>query len=288
MQAENFIPQELGLKRMQQADVGRVLSCLREEIPNCLYLYIDVSVYGASNPNMTVWFDEDEQGVRLVVMKYHQSFQVYANRGEDCPEKIVSLAKRLRPTGISGPKAIIERVAPALCGEAGYKEEYGEIVELLPLPQDWIDDILRENEGVVRQAAGQDALEIARLICLDPDLGGQYTPQALAAQLEERMRTGMGRSWIIRRDGRVVAHSATFAECADVAVASGLIVHPDYRKSDCYGRIEAYPQAPIQAEKKRIFAFFTNQKLLRYVKCCGNPKAADYGKLVYSPQSDKA
>ena len=41
----------------------------------------NISKYGVNGENISVWYDTDEIGIRMVVMKYHKNFQVYTNRG---------------------------------------------------------------------------------------------------------------------------------------------------------------------------------------------------------------
>lgn len=60
----------------------------------------------------------------------------------------------------------------------------------------------------IEKAKEADAREIAELICGDPEIGGHYEAENLAAQLADRIRTGTGRSYIIRESGNIAAHSA--------------------------------------------------------------------------------
>ena len=42
-------------------DVDRLLQYLEQDLKNCLYSYIDLKKFGIENPNLTVYFDEDER-----------------------------------------------------------------------------------------------------------------------------------------------------------------------------------------------------------------------------------
>ena len=79
------------------------------------------------------------------------------------------------------------------------------------------------------EAAEEELMEVARLICTDDGLGGQYTPEGLCAQLLERRREGFGRNYVIRREGRIVCHGGTYAEVPGLAVVSGIITDEKYR-----------------------------------------------------------
>ena len=121
-----------------------------------------------------------------------------------------------------------------------------------------------------------DVPEIAALLASDPALGGQYTPEGLAEQLLERMRTGMGRSFVIRRDGRIAAHVATYAECPEFMVTSGLVVHPDYRDTPCFFWLDQWVARLAEAEGKAQYGMVLEPRLLRAFRRDRREKAAEY------------
>ena len=77
------------LRKAVETDVPAILEYLGRDIPNCLYLYLDVYTYGVTDPNITVWFSEAGGKISLVIMKYYDSFQIYSDR-EDCDIAAIS------------------------------------------------------------------------------------------------------------------------------------------------------------------------------------------------------
>lgn len=55
----------------EQRELEEVLNCLKQDIPNCLYIYIDLKKYGLENPHITLWISRKDGKLNLVVMKYH-------------------------------------------------------------------------------------------------------------------------------------------------------------------------------------------------------------------------
>ena len=179
------------MKPVTREDLPRVLDCLEKDLPRCLYLYADIWVYGLDNPHMKVWFQEDGAGVRKVAMEYHSSFQLWGDRDFGDTGDFLELIRSRAPRGISARREIVEALASDL---PDFTAEYGFVVEHRLPPAARLEARLAESGGAVCQAGEEDALEIAALICADPELGAQYTVEGLAAQLRERMATGMGRS----------------------------------------------------------------------------------------------
>ena len=81
---------------VSEKELDRVLCYLEKDKVNCIYLYIDLMIYGLTNPNIRVWYNEDMQGLKMVIMQYHKSFQVYSNRLFDETDCLIELVDRDR------------------------------------------------------------------------------------------------------------------------------------------------------------------------------------------------
>ena len=100
--------------------------------------------------------------------------------------------------------------------------EQGYVTEMLSMPE-------CEISGEVRQAEREEYDEIARLICSDEGVGGHYVPEELKEQLLTRLDEEFGRNYILKRDGEIIHHAATYAELDNLAVISGVITREDWR-----------------------------------------------------------
>ena len=65
------------MKVVEADEKNRILEYLKKDIANCIYLYLDILNYGISTDNVTVWMEEDHQGIQWIMMKYYDSFQIY-------------------------------------------------------------------------------------------------------------------------------------------------------------------------------------------------------------------
>ena len=131
-----------------------------------------------------------------------------------------------------------------------------------------------------------DAKEIAELICSDEELGEPYTVENLTLQLAERIRTQTGRSYIIRENGEIAAHSATYAETEGIAVVSGTIVKAAYRNTNCYMILANYMMQELVKEGKAAYTFSLSEKMKDYLDKV-HTRCGEYGRLVRKAGKDR-
>lgn len=251
-------------------DRERILQYLKRDVQDCLYLYIDIMNYGISSANMKVWYAEENGELSLVAMKYYDSYQIYSHKTDCELDELCGLFCKNPAAMISGRKDLIERLEGEL---EGYTATYGIVFH--PYPSDW----LLESEFQIAQATEEDTMDIARLMCSDNNFGAHYTVEGLSEQLADRIRTKTGRSYIARNSkGELIAHVAAFAETEDVAVISGSVVLPEYRKTDVFVQLDSYMGYHMWQEHKQLYAFANSKKMIKlqkmYETVCG-----EYGKL---------
>lgn len=253
----------------RQKDKARILEYLRGSLQDCIYLYIDIMNYGISSDNMKVWYDEERSRINLVVMKYYDSFQIYSHNPFCDISPITELLQEYPVTMISGRREMIEQLEKEW---EAYRASYGAV---------FIMDKYRKlkEETDILTATREDTEEIAALICSDEEIGGHYTIEGLEKQLAERIRTGTGRSYIIRQNGRIAAHSATYAEAEGIAVVGGTIIRPECRNENYYMLLSNYMLQQLAKEGKTAYTFSLSDKMIRYHERL-HTKCGEYGKLV--------
>lgn len=264
-------------KAVNSDEIINILEYLDNDVENCLYMYADIEKYGLENDNMSVWYDTDEIGIRMVVMKYHNNFQVYSNRGFYDLEGVIELINQYNPNGISGRKEIIVYLQKYLSEK--YHTEYGVIFRGKAIDKEKIKSALADCDVCIELAKAENAKDIAELVCMDEELGSVYTVESLAAELSDRINTGMGRSYIIRDNGKVVAHNATYAESEKFVVVSGLMVHPEFRDTEYAYWIDLKSSLEFQEEGKDRYFFALRNRIIKWHKRIGNIVVGEYGKM---------
>ncbi|MCI8406895.1 MAG: hypothetical protein HFE43_07865 [Oscillospiraceae bacterium] len=275
----------MAMKKAIKEERQMILDYLRKDVANCLYLYADIAKYGVESENMKVWYDTDEQGIRMVVMKYHTNFQVYANRNFENTDGLLGLIDQEFPMGVSAREEIIGAIKERL--QDRYAVETGVIYKGKPINGKQLRESLSGCDAAIELAEPEDAPKIARLLLLDEELSKIYTEESLTRELRERIETGMGRSYIIRDGDRIAAHNATYAESDLFVVISGLMIHPDYRDRDYAYWIDLKSSLEFQLEGKERYFMAVNPKIMRWHKFAGTPIAGHYGKLSRIDRPDQ-
>lgn len=256
-----------------KSEVENVLSYLKKDVQNCLYIYIDLVRYGIANPNMMVWISKEKGTINSVIMKYHDGFQIYSKEAIRDVNDILKLIQQYHPERISGNESIIKQLE-RLCKD-DYKGSYG-VVFHRTKEQLYGWPIERRCDF----ADLSDILEIADLLLAEKEFGDYYTKEEMIKQLEDRYRTKMGRSMVIRDSGKIVGHMATFAETDDIAIVSGTVMDKHYRNTDHFNTLNnEFHDQICRIEQKDVYFFSTSKRHIaffsKYFEIC-----ATYGKLV--------
>lgn len=266
----------------KEKDIDDILIFLKKNVSNCLYMYIDIKKYGLQNPNMTVWLSRGDSSnkVNTVVMKYYDSIQLFSDNREWHKEWLAKLILKEKYSMISGEAFMIRQLEELLREE--YQSEYGEIYQLPSYRK-------TDDTDIVQYAREADMEEIAELICMDESFKANYQPKILEKQLKERLLSGMGRNAIIRDNKRIVAHIATYAEFEDIAITSGLIVHPEYRTSSYGFIVESVLTNDLLDLGKFVYTFALEKKRKQFLAVLGARVCGEYGKLTRDGEiSDEA
>lgn len=256
------------MREAERQDQSRILNYLKSELQDCIYIYIDIMNYGVQGENMKVWLEEEQGEILFVAMKYYDSFQLYGHRDGWSIETLCRLLEENPVSMISARRDILKRLEE-YC--KGYRATYGAVFVMDKYRE------LKDVPGILR-ATEADAEEIAKLICLDEEIGGHYTVEGLTAQLVERIRTGTGRSYIIRENGVLMAHTATYAEAEGVAVVGGTIIRPEARNNNYFMLISNYMLQQLAKENKTAYVFSFSEKMVGYHNKL-HTKCGEYGKL---------
>lgn len=254
-----------------ETDIREILTYLKNQISDCLYMYIDIAKYGLDNKNMKVWVDTDQDGLSCVVMKYHTGISVYTDREIWDVDGVADLIKSEQAGSVTARKDLCAKLY-SLCADF-YTVSYGAVYNFSNF-RDY------ENDRIVEAADVADTFEIAELIMMDESIGGYYEVNDLADQLAERIQTNMGRSFVIKDNGKIIAHIASYAEYEDLATTGGLIVHPNYRTGVYGGVLEAHLVKALRNEGFRIYTFVTERMRKKLLTALGNECVGEYGKMA--------
>ena len=254
----------------QKYGVSKLLVYFEQDLKNCLYSYIDLQKYGIDNPNLTVYFDESD-GIKCTALKYYDGLQLFdANEKMDADET-VKLIKTLNSHIVSSTVDVIKKLYPLL--QDSYEMEQGYVTEMLSMPE---CEISKE----VRPAKLEEYEEISKLICSDEGVGGHYEPEKLKEQLLTRLSEGMGRNYVLKKDGEIIHHAATYAELDNLAVISGVITREDYRGKGIGTLAIRKLCHDLLSEGKKPCLFYYTKQAEGFYKKIGFEEGTGWAKLV--------
>ena len=255
-----------------ESDRPDIIEVLKRNIFDNVYLYIDVITCWPKSDFVSVWISREDGELTKVVLKYYNSFQIYVSDGgvQDYTD-IAQLVASHQPAMVSGKADVIQNLLPHV--KSMYKETYGVVLTQSPIKWDKVT-ITPEL------ATTDDMEEIALLICSDKGIGGHYDPLELKEQLIKRHNDKFGRNYVIRQDGKIVAHYGTYAEAPGIAVMGGLIVSPDYRGNGYGQLLHSYLTNILIDENMKPVLFCHDETVLNMYLRFGAHICSRYGKLT--------
>lgn len=216
------------IRKIKVEEEKMLLEMIRSDVFQNIYMYIDMLNCGFDGENIETHLCINEDGnIALVIYRYYNSFQVFSTENADDTSynECKSFIEHSGVSMISGDEKTINNLYD---GISNYTLITGGIYEA---PR--VEDI---NNSDMYIADISECGEIAELICMDETFAAHYTVEDLTNQLVNRIKFENCKNLILRKDGKIVAHFGTYADCNEVAVMSGLMVHPDCRKNG-YGTL---------------------------------------------------
>ena len=248
-----------------------ILDYIGLDYGKCLYLYIDLIKYGCDSEFTKVWKVVAGNGINMVMLAYHSAMHLYSLNLNFDDEEIASFIRDNNPSIICASKPLIERLKPILSKD-GYESEYGYIGKKM--------NAVQPKEGLYVELAQEDDIEqIAKLLYDDDDIGASYSYDDLVAQIRERLSQGFVRSFVIRKDGKVVAHLGTGAETDEVCTINYVITDPNYRGKGLSSTLFSFACKQLESEGKEIYSVYYPENSRRLHHKMGFEDYCEFGKL---------
>ncbi len=241
-------------KKNEEADLFEVV--FNDKFQN-VYLYIDLQTYGFKNKNATTYVLFDSQNKpKTIIYKYYSSFQLF-EISDLCFEEVKQLSEFIIKSDvdmISGNRILISSVLQMLKDE--YLKYDGYIMTF--------DEMTKQKSSLSELAKPDDCKEIAELICSDQNIGGHYTIESLCEQLTDRMINWNCKNLVIKENGKIVSHMATYADMNNISVLGGLITSEEHRGKS-YGRAVLLDLAiSVIEEEKTPVIYCYDEELVKW------------------------
>ena len=252
-------------------DQKAILDYIGNEFPKCLYLYLDIQKYGCFSDTTHTWIQHNNGVISSVILAYHTALHIFSHNNCFNPTEVQDLVKETQPTIINAAADTIRILEPILVKKQ-YLSEFGIIGEWTGIAS----DIANTN---VAKANEEDIPEIAKMLYEDQEIGASYTYEDLLGQMQERLEEGYARSYVIKKNGRPIAHVGTGAEICNVCTIAYTITSPNYRGQGMAKELYNHACGTLKKEGKRIFSVYYPESARLFHHKVGFVDVCECGKL---------
>lgn len=268
------------MRTLQEKDREEILRYVRKEPEMNLFLIGDLENYGVESKTVNFYLHEEKERWDFLILRFHQFFILYSQYEDYNVEEAIDFLKQQKPDGISGKKALLEKVAAAFPQwkiESTYMSRFD-------LPGDGAEICQEEQKGlVVRPLEKEDVPEAVDLLSDIEEFSKTFKKEEREEQIrrmEEEMTQGGKTAVGGFSDGRMVSVASTSAENSESAMIVGVATISEYRR-------KGYASAVIQAlcldcfrrGKKYLCLFYDNPAAGRIYNRIGFKELGEYGML---------
>ena len=229
---------------------GRILEYIGDQYLRVPFFHMNLKQYGTTNKNVLVWADLENGQLCGAYLRYYDCLHFFTRECNYPVEKMLGMMDAEKPRVVMVLGQIGDLLEPHLKNVYGLERMYA--VDLNGVPCDGI-------HSNAELADEEDLQQIANLMMSDPEYENTYDRIVLYNQLRARFADHFSRFFVIRKDGNIAAMYSTYGETEEMALLSGLLVHPRYRRQGLASDIIRYACEMLRNEKKKCVDFVNTQ-----------------------------
>ena len=215
------------------------------------YLYANLYQYGICDDDVHCWALTDSNKMKGVFLQYYDCLHFYSRDIENYVDEVAAFIRKMNTKIIMIP----ESVGRIIEMQPQYKLEQNHVVTFSN------SITINSNGPQLALATVEDIQEIVEMTIQDPIFHDVYTREVLEKQLRKRIEHALGRVFCIRLNGQIVAKEETYAENSDMAIVSGLLVHPKYRGNGFAPFLISHIAQLLKNEGKMPISFIRNDNI---------------------------
>ncbi len=195
-------------------DRPALLAYLKQEPVYNTFMLADIADFGFDEKFQTVYMDVEEGVCRGVYLCFYQNLLLYSKDGEVNLPFLKQLLTDYVPDVVMGRIKNVKAVQQII---SDYRLEARGLY-LLCEP-----DSLAEDPAEIQQASVEDVDDIFAFLQSIPELRSLYASKQM---IEDRISRNCGIHYLIRENGRIIAHANSTAECEETTMIGGVAVEP--------------------------------------------------------------
>ena len=261
------------ISKCAETDAQAILDFIGNDHCRCLYLYLDLIKYGFNTPFVSVWRQNRSDGsLAAVWLRYHSGMHVYVPHGYSDASEAAAFVRSEHPAMLCGVPEALKPIEAGMA-EDGYAFLGGTVCKYDHSPSDVerIDVRMAESDA--------DFSRVGELLSADAEYGASYRPGELASQLQERQRLGQGRSFVVERDGIIVAHGCSAAECERFTVLNSGVTDPNWRHKGIGARLLVTIAEEMKSTGREVYSLYYNPAAKAMHRKSGFVDCCEWGRL---------
>jgi predicted GNAT family acetyltransferase len=245
------------IRELMEADRQQVLDFLMPESSFNLFLIGDIHNYGFCREFQQLWGDFDNQGkLRAVLLRYYGNYIPYSRREFDAEGFARLILERGDLKIFSGIREIVDRFRTLnllLLDWANRRNlHFAELDRAEQLFLDGMNDGYQVRKGTIDDVPAMMAL----MHQIEEFAPNDSTEPALRQAFE----TGDGRTYVVTREGEVVAMARTTAENPHSAMIVGVATHPAHRRQGLASLVMSHLCREVLRRGKSSASFTTTRR----------------------------
>ncbi|MDN4523747.1 GNAT family N-acetyltransferase [Fictibacillus fluitans] len=229
----------------------RIVDYLDEEKAMNLFILGDIENFGYKSDFQDIWVDIGNGGdIKGIMLRYFGNYLPYAKESINAEgfSKVIKDGPPLEM--LSGKKEIVEQFQPVFSFTAKKDLYFAEL----------------EEKNFTMKGLGRDDLTYAAvddaddIIEMHNSIKEFQRRETARESLVQTLTTKTGRSYFIKKDGKMVASAATTAENSRSAMVVGVCTHVDYRQQGLASRCTAVLCEDVLNEGKILCLFYDNPR----------------------------
>ncbi|MNM28222.1 FR47-like protein [compost metagenome] len=257
------------IRKLSAEDREEVLAMLGKEPARNLFFISDVENFGFDQDFQELWGDFDAEGQLIaVLLRYEKGYLSYAQGRFDTEGFAEILRNDPHMAMLSGGSEFVEPYF-SLLDFRKRKQMY--FAELKEVNEEAVSD---PGDAVIRRAG----LEDVEAVCALTDIIEEFevSPESSRSSLRRTLETGTGRTYLVEREGRVIATASTTAENSVSAMVISVATHPDYRGQGLASGVVTALCSELNTEGKSLCLFYDNPKAASIYKRIGFRDIGDW------------
>lgn len=256
------------VRECTEKDKEQLLAYLKEEAVYNTFLLADIEDFGFEEKFQTVYMDEEQGKIKGVYLCFYQNFLLYCKENEVNILFLEQLLSQYEPDVVMGKTQTVQIVQRILTEH---------VLESRGLYIFSDESCLEPDHPDICAASMEDVDDIFAFLQSIDELRHLYTSKQMIA---DRIAKNCGVHYIIRKDGKLIAHANSAAQCEATTMIGGVATAPEERGKGLGGQVVSRLCREILAKGKTPCLFSAQGAEHNLYNRLGFQKIGEWGTLT--------